>query len=250
MKRHLAALAAVISLAACSNGSSTAAPVPTETVTRTVTSKPSDKPSPELETISKEEVKYHNQSKLEWARSQNRHVLYRDYETAKFVVARALENGLLGEPERYVEVKWRPGMTGWGSIGVNNRWEPDMSKPTAFAHVWFRADGSIDYARGIKGIRIDAGPLARGVIMYDTMTGYLGPMKDAPPYGAAVDKFGAKRGSGSVWMQCIAPAVIGCGGSEMKETITVSELIQLDETAITALGRSMTQLFGPEWRQM
>lgn len=247
MKRLLPLLFLIPLATGCSGDASTTTPAPTATVTVTETVTPDADPKTEPDPIPKQTIKFNNKLKLEWARSHNRKVMYQDYETAKFVVAHALENGQLGKPERYIETKWRPGQVGWGVIGVNNKWEPDMTKPTAFASVWFRADGSVDYSRGVTGMRIDAGPTTRGVIMYDVMNAAMS--KHPPSYGVAIDQFGDKRGN--VWSECIDNSGF-CERQArgMRLTVTVDDLIMLDSAATTALNRSMAQLFGRDWRNM
>lgn len=104
-------------LSGCSGGQPEVSP--TVTVTEIVTVAPSpdytDTAIPHFDQL-EADAAFESKYKLKYAASHNRQVLFRDYEIAKFVVARKLEAGFFGQARRYNEYKtdWKPGMFGWG----------------------------------------------------------------------------------------------------------------------------------------
>lgn len=250
-----AVLGALLALSGCSGGSPEA--VPTVTVTETVTAVPSESSESadnnilhydQLQADAERWSKY----KLKYAASHNRQVLFRDYEIAKYVVARKLEAGFFGQPRRYNEYKvdYKPGMFGWGGVNFNAIGGGNMNKPSAYAWVWFRKDGSIDYSRGVTSMSIDAGPKYKGVMIFDQLDVFdPTPAQKKLKYQVALDQFGSRRGD--IRDTCVSPSSICLeDGDGFNYTGDLNEMTQLDEDAIKELNRSMTALFGPNWRTM
>lgn len=249
-----AALASIlVVLTGCTGGSPVASPTPTETVTVTVTPTPSGPKSatPDYVQLDKD-GKFWSKYKLKYAASHNRLVLFQDYEVAKFIVARQLEAGFFGKPQRYNsdKVTWKPGMFGWGGITVNTKGGGDKSKPAAYAWVWFRDDGSIDYSRGVTSMLVDAGPKYKRVMIFDQLDIISPtPAQKKLKYQVALDQFGDRFGN--VRITCVdGSSICMDDGDGMNYTGVSNEMTQLDEDAIKELNRSMTALFGSNWRTM
>lgn len=246
-------LGVLLALSGCSGGSPET--VPTVTVTETVTASPNPieakSTAVDYEQLEKD-AKFESGYKLKYAATHNRQVLFRDYEIAKYVVARKLEAGFFGQPRRYNEYKvdYKPGMFGWGGINFNAIGGGNMNKPSAYAWVWFRKDGSIDYSRGVTSMSIDAGPKYKGVMISDQLD-VINPTSAQKKlkYQVALDQFGARRGN--VRDTCVSPSSICLeDGGGFNYTGDLNEMTQLDQDAIKELNRSMTALFGPNWRTM
>lgn len=255
-----AALASIlVMLTGCTAGSPLSSPTATETVT--VTAEPSPMSDDEYDRLvakmDKDEAlrknaKINSKYKLQYAASHNRQVLFRDYEIAKFIMARKLEAGYFGKPQRYNsdKITWKPGMFGWGGITVNTYKGGDKSKPAAYAWVWFRRDGSVDYSRGVTSMLIDAGPKHKRVMIFDQLD-VISPTTEQKKlkYQVALDQFGDNFGNARI--TCVDDSgQCERGVKGINYTGDPSEMIALDEAAIKELDRNMTALFGPAWRTM
>lgn len=125
-----------------------------------------------------------------------------------------------------------------------------MNKPAAYAWVWFRKDGSIDYSRGITSMSVDAGPKHKGVMIFDQLDVIdPTPAQKKLKYQVALDQFGLRRGD--VRDTCVGASSLCLEDSEgLNPTGDLNEMTRLDEDAIRELNRSMTALFGSSWRTM
>lgn len=177
---------------------------------------------------------------LEWATSSERLGMYVDYEIAKWIVADALQTGRLGTPLRLMQNgEWHSGLEGPGTLAVNIQHTADITAPEAFVTGWIRADGTIDTARGITTLSLDAGLDTQGVTISDVTIG------QEAPYGVSVD--GSDIGDGPVTISCLG-IQHDCTKSNAITPATEQDFRKLDREALDALNESMSKLFGEGWR--
>lgn len=244
----IATVTLAASITACSSGHAAVAPV-TKTTTVTVTASPSESsPVNASATL----AKINEKGKAAYAKSANRAVIYQDYNIAKIIVARALEQGKFGTPYRYnsMKTKWLTGQVGWGGIDVNMDGVQVMSKAGLLALVYFNADGSINFSKGVQAISVDAGPQYKGVLIFDTMMP-SGPT--ALPYDVSLDQSDTKRGK--LWVSCIQDQGFDDDyclnpNSSFRNTSDAQSLAELDMAGKDALDASMAKLFGADWRSI
>lgn len=246
------AISVVAGLTGCSG---TSAPTKTVTVTKRLASQQaSAMPSPtSTSPLDIEMDKLDEKGKVEYAKSANRAVIFSDYNIAKVVVARALQNGKFGIPHRYNDMKtqWLPGQTGWGGIELNGNGGDNMNKPGLYASVWLNHDGSINFKKGVTGMSVDAGPNDKGVLIFDSM---YGAYPEALPYDVSLDQSGASRGK--LWISCIDDqepydyCKSKVGNSTFRLTPDSTDMANLDMAARSVLDLNMRKLFGANWRAL
>ena len=229
-----ACLFALFGLTACSGS----APKPVPTVTVTVTAPaptPTASPTPTVpESTTVTEL--NRGLRMEWVSDPNRKVLFQDFPKASVIVAKALLDGKFGTAYRYNEWKtdWVHGQTGWGGISANYGGDATSDKPGAFAWVYWNADGSVDWSKGVPDFGIDMGPKYFGLLYYST-DGFDENVKHSVSLDAATDN------RDSVYVTCFND----CFPSDengMMFTRDPSTLVRVETDAMKALNANMSAL--------
>lgn len=243
MKFILLVVAAALSVfTGCSTGTY---PMPQSTVTATVTvTAPAPEPSETTpEKLSNKEVdKTFRSSRIKWANDPNRAVLFKDYGKAAVLVAHALADGKFGRVEKYNEQKTdlMPGQVGWGGIAVNSGGDATPDKAGAFAWVYYRANSSIDWSKGVKDFAIDMGPKYYG-LMYSTEDIFDRKVK----HWVSLD---VKRDSVTQSYNTCFRTCLEKDDDNFIHTRDLYLLAQVETNAAKALDANMTALYGPNWR--
>lgn len=234
----LACLFTLFGLTACS----ASAPKPAPTVTVTVTA-PAPTASPKPTVPESTAVTEGNRGwRMNWVSDPNRKVLFQDYPKASVIVAKALINGQFGPTHKYNEWKtdWIPGQVGWGGISANAGGDATFDKPGAFAWVYWNADGSVDWSKGVPDFSIDMGPEYIGV-MYFSHDIWDENIKHAVSLDAAADN------GDSSYVTCFND----CSPSDtngMMFTRDASILVRVETDAMKALNANMSALTkNPNW---
>jgi hypothetical protein len=238
------AAAVALALGACGSGSTQA--TPTVTVTHAVTRTVTQTVYPTAEAVLTYALDPHDQElRLQWANDPNRAVLFRDYGKAGTLVARALADGKFGPVIKYNE--WGsdlvPGQTGWGGIAANTGGSADPGRPSAFAWVYFRADGSIDWSKEVDDFSIDMGPSYIGLQHFLRELG-----DDDTPHRLSVDAL-PDRSDLTIYVPCFTD----CRGRSTAGLVEVSNpvmLVAVETDAAKTLDANMTAMFGAGWRSL
>lgn len=236
----LVATLAMLGLTGCS-GEKTQ-PQATTPITVGIPASMTATPSTSTSTMSDDERKWHEPYLKAWGTSPQRKALFHDADIAKFIVAKALETGKFGTPDRYNNWKadWVKGQVGWGGIAVNAGGKATQDKPGAYAWVYFRADGSIDYSKGVKGFSIDMGSEFQGVQIEDES------FTKGIPYDVLLDKSAASNTP--TYTTCFEHCKPREEGGDFITALNSQELAGMETSAIKALGANMVRAFGSNWR--
>lgn len=236
---YVLACIATLILTACSG-----TPQPTATVTvpgPTVTVMASESETPPTSAENDQVSKTFRASRIKWANDPNRAVLFRDYPKAATLVARALAYGKFGSVEKYNEWKTElmPGQTGWGGIAANSGGDATADKPGAFAWVYYRADGSIDWSKGVRDFGIDMGPTQYG-LDYFRRDIFDNRFKHSISLDIKTDS------KAKFYSTCFTICVDDPEYSVA--TRDISQLVEVETSAAKALDANLTALYGPKWR--
>jgi hypothetical protein len=161
--------------------------------------------------------------------------------TAGILIAKALVAGRFGPVDRYDADKkpLQPGYVGDGGIMAKDR--------TAFAWVYWKADGSIDYTKPITqiSIRNDNAVPATEVSMFGPQGD---PATDTDSSYWKVYKAIGTRTEVTATLNIISPAPSSTKeNSKFYYPYSLRELRDLDDQGFDQLEANMTSLFGPNW---
>lgn len=243
-----ATLALSPALTACTGSNGYPVVTKTMTVTKTVTAapapKPAQSPTHSASTDSLADQEQTGKQVLAYLTSKERATEFkRIAPKAGIKIAQALQAGKFGKVFRYDgnKVALQPHETGWGGISTLN-----SSKIVAFAWVYWKADGSIDYTKPITQVALTA--------------------KTDSTHATAVNIFGPNSAGFDYWNVAMASgkktevdptlftgsATLGpedANFGNFFEPTDLAGVTDLDTRALNQFIDNMNSWFGPSWNK-